>query len=697
MSQAMSFESPRTSVFTFQSSVHSSHVLRCLNEQRQKDILCDLTVVVETQSFRAHRSVLASCSDYFHSRVTSLVGQGLVITLPDEVTVEGFEPLLQFAYTAKLLFTKENILEIRNCATILGFHNLDKACFEFLIPKFFDSNRSAQATQRKVCCKSKYWKERSSRARYGSDDDDDYKEESVEVDSPEALLKKQDAKGSGPSAKPTAEVSGNCDLMCPKLAMPTDSSLLCPRYRKFQMACKFQLTSDGCPSSRLLCPGSDGGDRPGGRESDLDKASENEVAVAAVCPPSVPPLPVNSSAAGFGGMPDSSYSPSVGSVGAEPDCCPLGPFEICCMNPMARGEEDSDNKRLMGSMPTDPSPSSSLVLKDQSGEGERSSVEREVAEHLAKGFWPDLGHPQTEHLNPLAQSTKGESPGCHWFKQLDRMTECPFLRDLGDQQGQLPECEGASQTEKRPYDSSLNSGDDSDFDTEGDNESYINVRAHEVQLPFSVERIASLSRNDFQQILKQHPLTREQLDFVHDVRRRSKNRIAAQRCRKRKLDCIHNLECEIDKLRFEKEKLMQERNQLNQMKLKTWQSLSGLYQVCSEAALQPEQLQVLARYSSPDCPLSALVTPMPSTSASPGAHNQDQIPPSTCPVRLLACPPMDLSAGKTHKGLQAPPSPRPGPAPTHSRTVDNSAQEGCGPSSITDVCLDMNSKCTTDE
>uniref|UniRef100_A0A665V035 BZIP domain-containing protein n=2 Tax=Echeneis naucrates TaxID=173247 RepID=A0A665V035_ECHNA len=172
--------------------------------------------------------------------------------------------------------------------------------------------------------------------------------------------------------------------------------------------------------------------------------------------------------------------------------------------------------------------------------------------------------------------------------------------------------------------SSLNSGDDSDLDTDGDTEAN-NKRAAEIQLPFPVEQISTLSRSAFQQLLRHHHLTQDQLEFVHDVRRRSKNRVAAQRCRKRKLDSIHQLECEIKKLKNEKERLLQEQTELKQNLEEARQSLCGLCKsVNIESGSEQDHLTLLAKLSSSDFPMS-----------SPGLKDEE----SEITIEMVSCSP----------------------------------------------------------
>ncbi|XP_071221071.1 transcription regulator protein BACH1-like [Salvelinus alpinus] len=929
MSVAMSsLESPRSSVFTFESSVHSCHVLRCLDDQRRRDLLCDITVLAEGRSFRAHRSVLASCSDYFTHRVSSHAPQGLVVTLPQEVTASGFEPLLQFAYTSKLLFSKDTVMEIRHCASILGFRDLDSACFDFLLPKFFSSSRAS--FQRKTCCKTRC-RRQSPRAELSDIDTnkdvlDDDKGVKVVSDSPV----EQDV-GGQPANDETGRKSKN--LTHPPEADiqsdgQTDYSLQCPKYRKFQQACgKVRLCVEVCapetnPDSLVVreegCPlplplpqslrpcSTGGGIREGpavetsGENSSLlsqtqtDQAGQGEV-VQKTDQAGQGEVVQKTDQAGQGEVQQKTDQAGQGEVEQKTD--QAGQGEVA----QKKGEEDDEEKREMdersreadeenteqyerigeteerrrgeteerrrgeteersrgeteersrgeteeerrgeteerrrgeteerrrgeteerrrgeteerrrgeteerrrgeteerrrgeteerrrgeteerrrgeieerrrgeteerrrgeteerrrgeteerrrgerasgvdchssvlalvevssgrlvsceespglGTAPhrcpleapgldkqspggvgeggcvlggrghhegIDPAVSSLPQTeqeqggrawrkvgrriehgRSESGQGERrergweerSSVEREVAEHLAHGLWSEFSTspPLLQDFLPGTESgnLRSSSSTLDWLHKLDISSstgDCPFLHgldretdrgtgegtDRGTKSATELGCEGSSQLEKSPCVSSLTSGDDGDsdcFDTEGDSESCsYSQRIKEVQLPFSVGRIVALSRNDFQLMLRhQPPLTREQLDFIHDVRRRSKNRIAARRCRKRKLDCIHNLECEIDKLRTEKNQLISERSHLNQMKLNTWHSVTALCQrVCSEAALRPEQLQVLAKYTSPDCPLSALISPTDPTSPGLGGLLQSQASP----------------------------------------------------------------------
>ncbi|CAL8313084.1 unnamed protein product [Boreogadus saida] len=160
----------------------------------------------------------------------------------------------------------------------------------------------------------------------------------------------------------------------------------------------------------------------------------------------------------------------------------------------------------------------------------------------------------------------------------------------------------------------------------------------EVKLPFPVDQITNLPRNDFQMMVKMHKLSSEQLEFIHDVRRRSKNRIAAQRCRKRKLDCILNLECEIRKLVCEKEKLLGERNQLKACMGELWENFSCLSQeVCKEVQLSPEQARSLQRY----CPaLKRNAAPDPQLPARHPKPRLEAPPPGLSPAPQTAVSPL---------------------------------------------------------
>ncbi|CAH2305833.1 nuclear factor erythroid 2-related factor 2 isoform X1 [Pelobates cultripes] len=88
-------------------------------------------------------------------------------------------------------------------------------------------------------------------------------------------------------------------------------------------------------------------------------------------------------------------------------------------------------------------------------------------------------------------------------------------------------------------------------------------RAKALKIPFSVDKIVNLPVDEFNVMMSKHQFNEAQLALIRDIRRRGKNKVAAQNCRKRKMENIVELENDLDTLKYEKEKLLTEKGEYN--------------------------------------------------------------------------------------------------------------------------------------
>ncbi|XP_038822578.1 endoplasmic reticulum membrane sensor NFE2L1-like [Salvelinus namaycush] len=108
----------------------------------------------------------------------------------------------------------------------------------------------------------------------------------------------------------------------------------------------------------------------------------------------------------------------------------------------------------------------------------------------------------------------------------------------------------------------IKEGPFSDEDGEDDEDRELSrdeLRTRALHVPFSAAEIVIMPVEEFLELLEGHGLSPAQVAFLRDIRRRGKNKLAAQNCRKRKLDAITGLQEEVERLQAQRNRLLRER------------------------------------------------------------------------------------------------------------------------------------------
>ncbi|CAH1795785.1 unnamed protein product [Owenia fusiformis] len=113
---------------------HSDTVLNGFYVMWKQKFLCDVVLKVEDQTFYAHRSLLASCCDYFNDLFSDSDANA---DEEIEVTLNGINPntiglVIECMYTGKIQLNELNVREVLAAAKYMKFYSIEDACSEFL-------------------------------------------------------------------------------------------------------------------------------------------------------------------------------------------------------------------------------------------------------------------------------------------------------------------------------------------------------------------------------------------------------------------------------------------------------------------------------------------------------------------------------------------------------------------------------------
>ncbi|XP_038584808.1 zinc finger and BTB domain-containing protein 24 [Micropterus salmoides] len=120
---------PKTSsLMALHSDSHKQSILSKFDKLRKRDLLCDITLVVEDVHFKAHKALLAASSEYFSLMFTAEDQMGQSTYRLDGMAAKMFAAVLEFIYSAQVsveesateqLLATARLIEVKDLVQVL--------------------------------------------------------------------------------------------------------------------------------------------------------------------------------------------------------------------------------------------------------------------------------------------------------------------------------------------------------------------------------------------------------------------------------------------------------------------------------------------------------------------------------------------------------------------------------------------------
>ncbi|KAI8521185.1 Zinc finger and BTB domain-containing protein 8B [Branchiostoma belcheri] len=108
-------------------------VFSILKQQRLEQQYCDAQVIVNGQTFPAHKALLAANSNFFHQYFT--INKDSCRVELNNISAESFKSIVEFMYSGRLLLQESNVTDVLQTASLLQMHDIVTVCCNFVKEK----------------------------------------------------------------------------------------------------------------------------------------------------------------------------------------------------------------------------------------------------------------------------------------------------------------------------------------------------------------------------------------------------------------------------------------------------------------------------------------------------------------------------------------------------------------------------------